>query len=274
MNFPTLTKISKFKYGNYEMKPSYKTNLKSGDGVLSVCYRCLSQFITEKSLELHLEECKTVPFKSIYEENDSLKISRITSLNLRQLLSQLGEMFIKTKTVSVDIERYEFYVLISDERIVGYFSRHMEFDASLSCILVFPCFQRQGFGTFLIDFSQAPIFKSKVIKTTDQILEESRKKIHINDDELNDKLECPNGPERPLSKAAIFLYRKYWKYKVIGAKTVKDIALRRNISIEDAIIGLELIGFDFKEWKMKNEKIDVEKPRLLKNQVVLCKKKL
>jgi histone acetyltransferase MYST1 len=59
------------------------------------------------------------------------------------------------------VDPFLFYVLLElDERgyhPVGYFSKEKYSDQgyNLACILTFPCFQRRGYGRFLIEFSYA-----------------------------------------------------------------------------------------------------------------------
>lgn len=222
-------------YGNHEIKTLHNAPIHTTDGVINICSKCISMFPTKKSLSNHMEKC-TIPFVPFYEEQ-SFKISKIESLKTKQLLSMLSLLFIKSKTVYFEVENYDFYI-VYDKEIIGYFSKYRNGSNSLNCFLVFPCFQKQGWGTILMDYSSAPV-----------IGEEAK------------------SPEKPYSKKAIFCFRKYWKYKVIGAKSISEIAKRENLTVDDAIIGLELNGFDFKKWKLSGE-ITVEKPRLLSKKII------
>jgi GNAT superfamily N-acetyltransferase len=64
------------------------------------------------------------------------------------------------KTLYFDVEPFLFYVLtVTDEHgchFVGYFSKekysHQQFN--LACIVTLPCYQKKGYGRFLIDFSE------------------------------------------------------------------------------------------------------------------------
>ncbi|KAI5150455.1 hypothetical protein ENBRE01_1507 [Enteropsectra breve] len=326
--FPALDrKVERIKYGIHLIKPLFKSALRTTDGTLYICSKCISIHPTERSLSLHEDTCR-IPFIPIYSEggdnsinkedsnavnynntkrnsvNDPkyktfVAISKISSLEKKQLLAQIAMMFIKRKTVFYEIAHYDFFVLVGEE-VMGYFSRNRNGINSLSCLFVWPCFQKQGYGSLLMDYSQIKkhqacieeesmnidmddkyvnmnINEYKDIDDKDVNTNMDDKYVHMNIDDkdvnmnidTNDKYVHmnENSPERPLSKKAIFSYRKYWKYKVIGASTVREAAANANISIDDAVVGLELNGFNFREWRHEGE-IEIKKPRLLLKSVV------
>lgn len=232
--------ISAVNYGTHELKPVYRAPLLAIDGVLNVCSRCLSLCPSPSSLLKHMETC-TIPFRAIYEEEE-FGISRVTPIGRKQNLCLLSQMFLKSKTVYFEVRNYDFFVVYRDE-IFGYFSRYKGGDHALNCFLVFPCFQRQGWGTILLDYSQIKISSN-----------------HIGAEPPEPA--GPRGAEKPYSKKAICCFRKYWRYKVIGAKSIRHISEERNMSIDDAILGLEQQGFNFRRWKLEGT-IDARKPRLL-----------
>lgn len=244
--FPKLSLgVDEISYGTHRIVPLYSSPLRTIGGVLNVCSKCISIHPTKRSLEMHMAVC-SVPFLPIYEENGqeaggtAFKMSKISSLEKKQLLCLLARMFIKSKTAFYGVSNFDVFI-VYDTEIMGYFSRPRGGDYSLSCLLVWPCFARQGLGSLLIDFS---CVRPRGLSTA-------------------------RGPERPLSKKAIFCFRKYWRYKVIGAQTVRQISELTNLSVDDAIVGLELNGFDFKKWVQQGE-IRPEKPRLL-SKIVYCK---
>lgn len=280
---PTITtKIEEVNYGEHKMIPVHNSPLYTIGGILNVCSTCLEILPTLRSLEIH-RLCCNVKFNAIYSE-DSFRISRISHMKTKQTLARMGMLFIKSKTLFYDLNLYDFFI-IYDKEIMGYFSRAKEGANALSCLMVFPCFQGLGIGSLLVDYSQIKTVKlvdqegeSKDIKNrkNTKIQNDKITKYKINDGFIEDleakntktyKILCdPKGPEKPFSKKAILCYRKYWKYKVIGAKTIRQISNDQNITVDDAIIGLELNGFDFKKWSMQNEVVP-NPPRLLSRRV-------
>lgn len=73
--------------------------------------------------------------------------------------------------------------------IVGYFSKekYSEQGYNLACILTLPCYQRRGFGHFLIDFSYA----------------------------LSKIQEKVGSPEKPLSDLGQLSFRAYWTKSIL-----------------------------------------------------------
>ena len=79
-------------------------------------------------------------------------------------LCYIAKLFLDHKNIMNEIEAFYFYVLCEHRsdgyHPVGYFSKEKETKESnrecnnnLSCIMVFPEYQRKGYGKFLIDFS-------------------------------------------------------------------------------------------------------------------------
>lgn len=74
-------------------------------------------------------------------------------------LAYIGKLFLDHKTLSHSVKPFLFYVLCEfDERgyhVVGYYSKEKQCEDgyNLACILTLPCYQRKGYGRFLIAFS-------------------------------------------------------------------------------------------------------------------------
>lgn len=237
-------------YGKNKLSVPHQPQIQTFQGEMNVCSKCLTLFPTNNSLVKHFDSCE-IPFIPIYEE-ESFKISKVTVLCKKQLLALITQIFIKSKTVYYEVDSYDFFIVYNTE-IVGFYSKYKQGNNSLNCLLVFPCFQGQGWGTVLFDFCN--------ILTT----------IDSSNPEKNILFE-PQSPEKPYTKKAIFCFRSYWKYKVLGGRTINEISRRTNLTPNDVILGLEQQGFDFKEWKLKGS-IFVKKPRLLSKRVVWLKDK-
>ncbi|CAG8756517.1 23201_t:CDS:2, partial [Cetraspora pellucida] len=162
-----------------------------------------------------------------------------------------------------DVESFLFYILTevddrNEEHVIGYFSKEkISYDNyNLACILVFPPYQRRGYGLLLIDFSY----------------------------ELSKREHKIGSPERPISDLGIKGYHSYWKrtilkilqdhtpnlYKVQeGASTINgdemshndngrfmitinEISLMTSIRREDIIYTLQEMGF----LKYRNPNVD------------------
>ncbi|GMS97224.1 hypothetical protein PENTCL1PPCAC_19399, partial [Pristionchus entomophagus] len=102
---------------------------------------------------------------------------------------------------------------------------------NLSCIVVLPCYQKQGFGRFLIDFSYLLTRREKKVGT----------------------------PEQPFSNLGRVTYAAYWKsalleylrnvFKVENREqfSLYDIAVDTGISLNDAVKVLEALGMLVKD---------------------------
>jgi hypothetical protein len=110
------------------------------------------------------------------------------------------------------------YLSISLSPQVGY---------NLACILSIPCYQRTGFGRFLIQFSYE--------------LSKIEKKV--------------GHPEKPLSDLGLLSYRSYWTWVLLGVLrelpadseegqsiSVMDIIRKTSIRPEDIMATLQLLG--------------------------------
>jgi hypothetical protein len=77
-----------------------------------------------------------------------------------QNLCLLAKMFLDHKTLYYDVEPFLFYILTESSQMgchfVGYFSKEKKSSLgyNLSCIMTLPSYQRNGYGQFLIDFSE------------------------------------------------------------------------------------------------------------------------
>ncbi|KAA0147347.1 hypothetical protein FNF27_01528 [Cafeteria roenbergensis] len=145
-----------------------------------------------------------------------------------QNLSYLAKFFLDHKTLQWDVDPFLFYVFTEyDEfgyHFVGYYSKEKYCDAgyNLACILALPCFQRRGFGRFIIQFSY----------------------------ELSRKERRVGSPEKPLSDLGQLSYRAYWTWVLFGVLrrfqgpelSIMDLVRITSIKPEDVMATLQYHG--------------------------------
>jgi histone acetyltransferase MYST1 len=140
-----------------------------------------------------------------------------------QNLCLVAKLFLNDKSIYFDVSPFKFYVLTENDangkHIVAYFSKENSnvSDFNLACIMVFPPYQRNGYGQFLISMSY---YFSKQEKRV-------------------------ASPETPLSDLGLITYKSYWtntiletllKYK--GNLSIKELSEFTSIRSEDIIYTL------------------------------------
>ncbi|KFD65541.1 hypothetical protein M514_05956 [Trichuris suis] len=168
---------------------------------LFVCDVCFKYMRSLKSYRRHRSTIHdNIPGRELYRQ-DNLSIIEVDgedrgnekSWIYCQNLCLLSKVFLDHKTVCYDVEPFLFYVLYewndNERHAAGYFSKEKwpSDDNNLSCITVFPPYQRKGYGSFLIQFSY-------MISAGEGVL---------------------GGPERPLSDFGRISYRTFWTWKIV-----------------------------------------------------------
>lgn len=143
-------------------------------------------------------------------------------------LCYLAKLFLDHKTLYYEVDPFLFYVMCEyDERgyhPTGYFSKEKYSDVgyNLACILTFPCYQRKGYGRFLINFSY----------------ELSKKEFKV------------GSPEKPLSDLGNVSYRSYWASEILAllndfngpALSIMEISKMTSILSDDVVNVLQYLG--------------------------------
>ncbi|CAB1338627.1 unnamed protein product [Coregonus sp. 'balchen'] len=155
-------------FGKYEIQTWYSSPYPpeySRLQKLYLCEFCLKYMRSRNILNRHTMKCGCFhpPANEIYRKDD-LSVFEVDG-NVSKLFCQnlclLAKLFLDHKTLYYDVEPFLFYILTKNDNkgchLVGYFSKEKlcQQKYNVSCIMIMPQYQRQGFGRFLIDFSKS-----------------------------------------------------------------------------------------------------------------------
>lgn len=212
--------------GKKKLSPQYLSPFCNVSFTMYICEMCFSYFKESISLERHKIKCKPKNHGNLVYSKENLQLyevdGELDTIFCRNLCL-IGKCFLDHKTLYYDVEPFLFYTLYQNGDFVGYFSREkFSLKLNLSCVVVLPCYQGQGFGYFLIDFSYR-LFKLIGEKGT---------------------------PEKPFSDQGLAVYKKYWRYKVYQylSSTEESISIRKisdylGMINSDVVFALELLEF-------------------------------
>lgn len=177
-----------------------------------ICDFSLNYFGSKKQFERFRSKCtlRQPPGNEIYRDS---KVSFFEIDGRKQRtwcrnLCLLSKLFLDHKTLYYDVDPFLFYVMTYrddlGQHLVGYFSKEKECveGYNVACILTLPCYQRNGFGKLLIQFSY----------------------------ELSKKEGKAGSPEKPLSDLGLLSYRSYWYDTIISLLAEKS---EKSVTIDE-----------------------------------------
>lgn len=198
---PARRAIERVVYDAYDIRTWYASPYPVDDefasSTLYVCAGCFKYLPTAPALHAHRRACvfRHPPGKKVYQRGAHIiwEVDGAQEKLYVQNLCLFGKFFIDHKTVYFDVEPFVCYVLTDAtsqfDHVLGFFSKEKVSydDYNLACIVVFPPFQRKGYGTLLMEYSYY----------------------------LSRAADVAGTPERPLSALGLRGYVAYWTSAVL-----------------------------------------------------------
>ncbi|KAJ2865712.1 Histone acetyltransferase, partial [Coemansia erecta] len=204
--------------------------------LLYICEFCLKYMKSEYTYRRHCMKCaqRHPPGDEIYRDGN-ISVFEVDGRKNKiycQNLCLMGKMFLDTKTLYYDVEPFLFYIICEYDsagyHFAGYYSKEKQCvqGYNLSCIMILPSKQREGYGKLLIEFSYL----------------------------LSKKEGVPGSPEKPLSDFGLLSYRSYWRraiYEILlalhtdstsPAISTDELSRQTGMTVDDIISTLQTDG--------------------------------
>uniref|UniRef100_A0A663LPC6 histone acetyltransferase n=1 Tax=Athene cunicularia TaxID=194338 RepID=A0A663LPC6_ATHCN len=186
------------------------------------------------------------PANEIYRRNDLsvFEVDGNVSKIYCQNLCLLAKLFLDHKTLYYDVEPFLFYVLTKKKKkkvVCVFIEKLCQQKYNVSCIMIMPQYQRQGFGRFLIDFSYL----------------------------LSRREGQAGSPEKPLSDLGRLSYLAYWKSVILEYLNCHH---EKQISIKGMSRATGMCPHDIATTLQQHRMIDKREDRSTKHSHSLLKK--
>ncbi|KAJ2401148.1 Histone acetyltransferase, partial [Coemansia sp. RSA 2559] len=231
--------VKKIRIGAYEIDSWYMSPYPdeySRHPLLYICEFCLKYMKSEYTYRRHCMKCaqRHPPGDEIYRDGN-ISVFEVDGRKNKiycQNLCLMGKMFLDTKTLYYDVEPFLFYIICEYDsagyHFAGYYSKEKQCvqGYNLSCIMILPSKQREGYGKLLIEFSYL----------------------------LSKKEGVPGSPEKPLSDFGLLSYRSYWRraiYEILLAMhtdsaspaiSTDELSRQTGMTVDDIISTLQTDG--------------------------------
>ena len=176
-------------FDEYAIRAWYASPYPISAARLWVCAGCFKYMTSSHSLHVHKRTCTYThpPGRKVYQRGAHIiwEVDGADAKLYAQNLCLFGKLFMDHKTVFYDVSPFVFYILTDAtsqfDHVLGFFSKEKVSydDYNLAVIIVFPPYQRKGYGTLLMEYSYYLSRCANVVGTPERPLSELGLKGYI-----------------------------------------------------------------------------------------------